>query len=374
MLFYKITSPDGKVSHLFGTIHYSPIKAAVILPEEVKIAFDNAQSCIFESSISELKSEDAREALEDSIKKWSSENNSNDPPLVAFYKKAGRKRDQRKYFLDEELMQAATEQGKKLIYLETAEEQNRVLYGLDFNYDEQLTIIRHYTKKRIANVLKNSFKQSIYHNYLHSTGYSNLHRSSGEPCVQRYFFAMVNARDETMANRMKKHIEVGNVFIAVGASHLEGIVDHLKRDGYLIEGITLSPRVHSIHGSLEEGYQVQAFIKIYLALYEGQSSLFKWVGLPSNEGAALDFNFIEEYVSNHPDTRSAAAWELAKEYYLDITDVNLFEAIHQYSLKHSSSFLFFRCTQNFSDGEYTEEKIKKASNDSRTGKIRQALS
>ncbi|MBA3536160.1 MAG: hypothetical protein H0T84_06065 [Tatlockia sp.] len=121
--------------------------------------------------------------------------------------------------------------------------------------------------------------------------------------------------------------------------------------------------------------QVQAFRKIYTALYEGQSSLFKL----NAKHSELTIEKIKSYTTTYPTSRSAKAWKLAQIHYENTSSTNqvLFKSIHKYSFKNSSTFFsLFRQSNNFPADYATniENKIEQASDDSRTGKIRNALS
>ncbi len=114
-----------------------------------------------------------------------------------------------------------------------------------------------------------------------------------------------------------------------------------------------------------------AFNKIYEALWEGQTSFFK---TPKQQ---LTYNQIISYVKANPVSRTAKAWELAQLHYADTSTSNqqLFKSIHQYTYDRSSCFSFFKQTKNFSGGYEAnmQDIIDHASDDSRTGKIRNAL-
>ncbi|MBA2710224.1 MAG: hypothetical protein H0U57_06505 [Tatlockia sp.] len=119
-------------------------------------------------------------------------------------------------------------------------------------------------------------------------------------------------------------------------------------------------------------YVLRAFRKIYEALYEGQTSFFK---TPKKR---LSYNEIVKYSKEHPTSRTAKAWELAQLHHHNPTSENqkLFKSIHQYCFENSSSFFsLFRQSRNFSRGYEGDliDTIDNAHDDSRTGKIRNAL-
>lgn len=122
---------------------------------------------------------------------------------------------------------------------------------------------------------------------------------------------------------------------------------------------------------------LDAFRKIYCALYHGQSSFFKR-GLDSIlNKKILSYQNIIKYCEDHPNSRSAFALTLVMKYNHNVSSRNtaLFQEIHHYALQHSG---FFKRTCNFPaqlihTEERTQEIIEKANLSSRTGQIRTAL-
>ncbi|KTD16521.1 hypothetical protein [Legionella jordanis] len=128
--------------------------------------------------------------------------------------------------------------------------------------------------------------------------------------------------------------------------------------------------------SAKEAEKILAFQKIYLALYDGQSSFFKRKS-PLLCKPDLSIADITAYIKLHPNGRSAMAWALARNSGdVNSSNENLFRAIHNYSFRHSSSFFgIFKQTKNFPDSHYQNiaAKIAHAPAHSRTGKIRDQL-
>ncbi len=122
---------------------------------------------------------------------------------------------------------------------------------------------------------------------------------------------------------------------------------------------------------------IEAFKKIYLSLYAGQTSLFK--SKPSILMTCVDLTIadINHYTWRHPNSRSAYAWNLATKHWKDPTIQNkiLFHDIHQYAYQHSSNFLgFFKQTKNLSENRDFTSSVQHAPTHSRTGLIRDTLS
>ena len=128
----------------------------------------------------------------------------------------------------------------------------------------------------------------------------------------------------------------------------------------------------------DEGEIVDAFKRISLALYNGQNSFLKRKS-PLLSDDELSITKIEKYLEDHPNGRSAMAWELAQKHYKEPFSSNkeLFKAIHQYSFKMSSTFFgLFKRSANFPNNSYEnnlDKIIEKADKDSRTGIIRETL-
>src|SRR5436190_6876026 len=49
-IYYEIIAPNGKKSHLFGTIHLTSFDVK-LLPIEVEMVFNQSERCIFEADI-----------------------------------------------------------------------------------------------------------------------------------------------------------------------------------------------------------------------------------------------------------------------------------------------------------------------------------
>lgn len=83
------------------------------------------------------------------------------------------------------------------------------------------------------------------------------------------------------------------------------------------------------------------FIKIYNALYDGQTSLFQ-----GKRRVYHSMNEVNEYINTHPKSRTSAALTIALKFPdTDIKDKELIFDIHQYAYKHSSTFFIFKRTK-----------------------------
>lgn len=121
----------------------------------------------------------------------------------------------------------------------------------------------------------------------------------------------------------------------------------------------------------EDARFVEAFKKIYQALYKGQSSWLKSASF-LEQHAVLTRDLIKQHISAKPYCRSKIAAALAETYKDDINNIKLVQEIHSYSLDRSG---FFSRTKNGAqlNSAQAQEAIDNADENSRLGQIRIAL-
>ncbi|WP_133138581.1 ankyrin repeat domain-containing protein [Legionella genomosp. 1] len=121
----------------------------------------------------------------------------------------------------------------------------------------------------------------------------------------------------------------------------------------------------------EDARFVEAFKKIYQALYKGQSSWLKSANFLEQHDK-LTRGLIEQHISAKPNCRSKKAAALAETYKDDINNIKLVQEIHSYSLDRSG---FFSRTKNGAqlNSDQAQEAIDNADENSRLGQIRIAL-
>lgn len=108
----------------------------------------------------------------------------------------------------------------------------------------------------------------------------------------------------------------------------------------------------------------ERFRKIYNALYDGQTSIFK------KHTRYTNIDSVNEFVKLNPQSREAEALRLAKKFtQINAYDKELIYDIHQYSLANSSSFGLFKKTRVQTSSDI-EPDLKEHS---RTAKIIRAL-
>jgi uncharacterized protein YbaP (TraB family) len=128
-----------------------------------------------------------------------------------------------KFSVDLEAYTLAKELGKEIVFMETIEEQIRVLESLaqdriiDFlnNVDRWADLSRDYVRSYLAGDLEN-------------LQYLRLRFPSRH-------YSVIDHRDEIFYERMQVYLNQGNAMVCVGAPHVRGISKLLRNDGYQIK-------------------------------------------------------------------------------------------------------------------------------------------
>ena len=129
-----------------------------------------------------------------------------------------------KYSVDLEAYALARELGKKIVFLETIEEQINVLESL--------------TRDRIISFLKRVDQwQELTQGYIACYLAGDLERikSTGLRFPSRHH-SVINYRDKILYTRMLECFEAGDAVAFVGAPHVQGVSKLLRADGYQIKG------------------------------------------------------------------------------------------------------------------------------------------
>jgi hypothetical protein len=135
-----------------------------------------------------------------------------------------------------------------------------------------------------------------------------------------------------------------------------------------------APSVSKKHEENNDDKKVQEFLKIYTALREGQTSLFKTRGLLDKKDS-LTLNDIQTYIRSHPDSRTSVAYKLMNKYFGKPDQYwNLASEIYQYSYSKSSMFSKSRYSNRLFDCKKADEiKVNDVSDNTRTTKILRSL-
>jgi uncharacterized protein YbaP (TraB family) len=259
---------DNKVSYLVGTAHFFPYSYKFSLRRYLKIA----RTAIFEGPLDDdnmakvvnagFDSQNAYHLFDELDKKTIDEITNalrpacRDPnlffimdlcklrmenpvydmikgmtPWLAFFTiwSSYLKKNGWKYSVDLEGYTIAKQLGKNIVFLETIEEQIKVLARL--------------SKKRILEFLGNIDRwpilaQAYVECYL--DGDLEKLRSMGLRFPSRHQ-SVIDHRDEIFYERIQAYLNEGEVIVFVGAPHVRGMSKLLRKDGYQIKG----PRIPS---------------------------------------------------------------------------------------------------------------------------------
>lgn len=161
----------------------------------------------------------------------------------------------RPQFLDAYLYQVAINSGKKMVALETVEEQLNAVYNViysGFQADNSLS------ERELINIYLSgnlqTLQQAIFYGFKGSNGYSEL---------------IVN-RNKKMLTTIDSVIRLGSSFITVGAGHLAGkygLLSLLYQSGYSVRPVTTT---HSINFQEEKSF----FKENHSYLYQNPSLHF----------------------------------------------------------------------------------------------------
>lgn len=273
-LLWKVTADNGRPSYLFGTMHSADPRIAE-LPEAARAAFTEADTVLIETTetldpanavkamaeLSELtllaegerlsdwvepeNRESLREAVTargmplaaaDRLQPWLVAASIANPLCELAAKQAG------KPVLDARIGLDAREAGKKLVGLETIEEQFRAIAAVPRAFhvaalnetlrlgaladDLMETTKLLYLSGRTAMVLP-----------LIRVVSPETYRGKGNAEFRQL---LVTRRNAVMAERAAPHLEKGGAFMAVGALHLpgeDGLVELLRAEGFTVTAV-----------------------------------------------------------------------------------------------------------------------------------------
>lgn len=154
--------------------------------------------------------------------------------LIALLEQAGLGKDS-SLPLDLYLMEHAKAKKKKLLGIETVAEQLNALQSL--SYKEQAEMISAELAKQNDTQAENDSLS-----YYYSVGKldSLLELNNRNPMPEKLAKALIDNRNEIMAERIADFIKKQSVFSAVGALHLlgaNGVIERLRRKGFVVEAV-----------------------------------------------------------------------------------------------------------------------------------------
>lgn len=259
-LLWRVEKAGAAPSHLFGTVHLADQRVTT-LPDAVRRSFDAAKSFAMEvapdpSSVATLAARmvflDGRDlpavAGEEMFRR-----------IVPIAAGAGLPAEMARLFkpwamvlllqmpkqraedvLDFTLHRMAVQQGKSLVYLESADEQVAAFEGM--SEQEQLLLLKHAVethhevKAQTERVLQAYLKRDLGGMWQISED-EVARRPDLKPLKAVFDQRLLYDRNARMLERMRPQLGAGEAFIAVGALHLygdQGLLSLLARAGYQV--------------------------------------------------------------------------------------------------------------------------------------------
>ena len=133
------------------------------------------------------------------------------------------KRNGWKYSVDLEAFNIAGELGKKIIYLETIEEQIKGLASLSQERIINFLSLVNSWDTYMKDYIKSYLKGDVENLKLIARGYPNRTTT------------VIDRRDRIFYERMVSHLEEGGVVACIGAPHIQGVSQLMISDGYQIQ-------------------------------------------------------------------------------------------------------------------------------------------
>lgn len=257
-LLWKIETSEGKTNYLFGTIHSQDSRVSVVSPL-VRGALMQSKVLIMETipdqtanqaflekmnfndgqQLDQLLEAETFNALAKQIQNYGVDNIQvkRIKPWAAF-SIIGRPEPIRAPTLESNLLQIAHQNKLELKSLETMEE---ILNALDsLSTADQLIILKDTicNHEKIIKDTENLIQLYINGDLAGMVAF-NQQAHYDEAVFKRFMQRILYDRNSRMLNRIEKEFTAGNVFVAVGASHLiedKGLLNQLR-----IKGYTLTP-------------------------------------------------------------------------------------------------------------------------------------
>ena len=260
-LLWRLESPQGVTSHLFGTMHSSDPRITT-LAAPVQAAFDHSKQVVLELDLDpgtllrsaallmyadqRRLSDDVPEPLLSEIRHLGTRRNlpfmvlDQMKPWAVAVTLASPKQKQGE-FLDLKLASAARSSGKTIIGLETPDEQLRTFNALSMA--QQLELLRDVVEQ--YDELPAFFRQ-LEDTYLRrdlsgilALSEQDMEKADAE-LSRQLLDGLIVGRNLLMVERMQPALQQGDSFIAVGALHLpgpNGLLQLLKERGYRVSAV-----------------------------------------------------------------------------------------------------------------------------------------
>jgi uncharacterized protein len=256
-LFWKMESPKGVVSYLFGTIHSDDSRVSDISPNMLA-AMKSVDTFMMEagenndpsvmllkegnlaSQLTEAEFEQVRELADFHVMHMGAAMQMKPWLLAVVF---DLHKPQTPFNLDNLLMAKSEELGKNVVGIETAKEHFGVMD--DFSMDEQMVMLRAVLKRTPAQ--KEADFESLIAEYLKgdSDKITALNEKITAGILPADIWAkikdkLLDKRSVVMAERALKVTDEKPVFLAVGASHLAGdigLINAFKKAGYKLSAM-----------------------------------------------------------------------------------------------------------------------------------------
>ena len=253
-LFWRLQSPNGKVSYLFGTMHsddnritnfssalYDAIEEVDAFVMETKPSQDTAHYFMQgDSLVAHLTDDelDSVRALADFHVMHYEQALKMKPWLLSIV--FSQSKPHTPFAQDNLLMRAAEDRAKAILELETAEEHFTVID--DFTLDEQLTMLR--AALNLTEEKKDRDFEQLLATYLSGDGEAILALDEAltgsqipKPLWKKMQQRILVDRNMLMGKNAVAYADKQSVFIAVGAAHLageNGLIAAFKKAGYTL--------------------------------------------------------------------------------------------------------------------------------------------
>ncbi len=259
-MLWKVITPDGKTSHLFGTIHVddpavtnlaTPVSRVFrrslslsleLLPDQQTLLqstqvmlFTDGQTLdkvigkqLYKRSLDAMRDRGMPEAVVRQMKPWAVMMTLSVP------------KSQTGKFLDFRLYERAKQYNKKTYALESYAEQLSVFNSMSIS--EQVKLLRE-TLKELNNlpIYFSRLKQAwLARDLAKLQALSEEQFPKDDPVNSKLMKRLLDDRNRKMYDRMQPRLKEGNAFIAVGALHLPGktgLIQLLRNSGHTVEAV-----------------------------------------------------------------------------------------------------------------------------------------
>ena len=258
-ILWKIEKAGVKPSYVFGTIH-SEDERVINLPDEINNPFTEAKIFAMEMILDEKTSKDIlrgmyfsdgrtlksvtsdktyRQSIDEMAKKGMPEDLVNMMKPWAVFTVLNMPEQKTGLFLDALLYQSALKHGKKVIGLETMQEQLDVFDSMKTEIQVSLLESTLESGEDLNKILDETIEIYLTHDLqkivdLNDRYVALLDKEIADEFNQR----LLIDRNIRMAERMIPLIEEGNAFVAIGTLHLPGktgVLSLLREKGYSVK-------------------------------------------------------------------------------------------------------------------------------------------